>query len=132
MEQIEFEYSLLSFLQTFQKTNLRIYKPQPNSISNVSNSLGLTYLTRLRVGLSHLREHKFHHNFRDSLNPTCNCGNAIESTKHYLLHCSNFKNQRQSQNVRIVNPNRLSISKNALNSVENIASAKRFNDPLIL
>ena len=132
MEQIEFEYSLLSFLQTFQKTNPRIYKPQPNSISNVSNSLGLTYLTRLRVGLSHLREHKFHHNFRDSLNPTCNCGNAIESTKHYLLHCSNFKNQRQSQNVRIVNPNRLSISKNALNSVENIASAKRFNDPLIL
>ena len=132
MEQIEFEYSLLSFLQTFQKTNPRIYKPQPNSISNVSNSLGLTYLTRLRVGLSHLREHKFHHNFRDSLNPTCNCGSAIESTKHYLLHCSNFKNQRQSQNVRIVNPNRLSISKNALNSVENIASAKRFNDPLIL
>ena len=132
MEQIEFEYSLLSFLQTFQKTNPRIYKPQPNSISNVSNSLGLTYLTRLRVGLSHLREHKFHHNFRDSLNPTCNCGNAIESTKHYLLHCSNFKNQRQSQNVRIVNPNRLSISKNALNSVEYIASAKRFNDPLIL
>ena len=132
MEQIEFEYSLLSFLQTFQKTNPRIYKPQPNSISNVPNSLGLTYLTRLRVGLSHLREHKFHHNFRDSLNPTCNCGNAIESTKHYLLHCSNFKNQRQSQNVRIVNPNRLSISKNALNSVEYIASAKRFNDPLIL
>ena len=132
MEQIEFEYSLLSFLQTFQKTNPRIYKPQPSSISNVSNSLGLTYLTRLRVGLSHLREHKFHHNFRDSLNPTCNCGNAIESTKHYLLHCSNFKNQRQSQNVRIVNPNRLSISKNALNSVEYIASAKRFNDPLIL
>ena len=132
MEQIEFEYSLLSFLQTFQKTNPRIYKPQPNSISNVSNSLGLTYLTRLRVGLSHLREHKFHHNFLDSLNPTCNCGNAIESTKHYLLHCSNFKNQRQSQNVRIVNPNRLSISKNALNSVEYIASAKRFNDPLIL
>ena len=48
---------------------LEFIRSQPNSIFNVPNSLGLTYLTRLRVGLSHLREHKFRHNFRDSLNP---------------------------------------------------------------
>ena len=48
--------------------------------------------------------------------PICNCGNAIESTKHYLLHCSNFKNERQSllQNVRIFNPNLLSMNEDAL------------------
>ena len=100
----------------FRKRILEFIRPQPNSIFNIPNSLGLTYLTRLRVGLSHLREHKFRHNFRDSLNPICNCGNAIESTKHYLLHCSNFKNERQTllQNIRTVNPNLLSINEDAL------------------
>ena len=60
----------------FRKRILEFIRPQPNSIFNVPNSLGLTYLTRLRVGLSHLCEHKFHHNFRGSLNPTCNYGNV--------------------------------------------------------
>ena len=55
-----------------------------------ADSLGLTYLTRLQVGSSHLREHKFRHNFLDSLNPICSFRNAIESGKYYLLHCSNF------------------------------------------
>ena len=55
-----------------------------------ADSLGLTYLTRLQVGSTHLREHKFRHNFLDSLNPICNFRNTIESAKHYLPHCSNF------------------------------------------
>ena len=48
----------------------------------------------------------FRHRSRDSLNAICNCGNANETTEHPLLHCSNFKNERQSllQNVTIVNP----------------------------
>ena len=29
---------------------------------------------------SHLREHKFKHNFQDCLNPICRCGLDIEST----------------------------------------------------
>ena len=125
------------------------------NIFNVPNSLDLTYLTRLCVGSSYLHEHKFRHNFQNSLNSICNCGNAIESTKHYLLHCLNFKNERQTvlQNVRIVNPNLLSINEDVLthlllygdvsltdntntfllNSViEYITSAERFNNPLIL
>ena len=52
----------------FRKRILEFIRPHPNSIFNVPNCLGLTYLTRLRVGLSHLREHKFRHNFRHSLN----------------------------------------------------------------
>ena len=87
----------------------------PNSF-NVPNSLGLNYLMRLRVVLRHLREHKFRHNFRDSLNTICNCSSAIELTKHYLLHCLNFKNERQTlpQNVRNINPNLLSVKDDAL------------------
>ena len=72
--------------------------------------------TSCYIYVNHLREHQFRHDFRDSLNPICNCGSAIESTKHYLLHCSNFKNERQSllQDVRTVNPNLLSMNEDAL------------------
>ena len=48
-----------------------------------------TFKTRLRLGLSHLREHKFKHSFHDSLNPFCNCGKGeVETSSPYLLHCS--------------------------------------------
>ena len=50
-------------------------------------------LTRLRLGLSLIREHKFQHNFQDTLNPICNCGEDIESSCHYLLHCSLYTNE---------------------------------------
>ena len=49
---------------------------------------------RLTFGLSHLREHKFKNGFQDTLNPLCSCGNDIESTEHFLLHCSKFVNDR--------------------------------------
>ena len=44
-------------------------------------------LTRLRVGLRHLREQKFRHDFQDSLDPFYNCGWHIETTIHFFLHC---------------------------------------------
>ena len=47
-------------------------------------------ITRLRLGFSHLREHKFKHNFRDTLNPLCSCSIEVESTSHYFLRCHFF------------------------------------------
>ena len=44
--------------------------------------------------LSHLRDHKFKLNFLDTLNPICNCGEDIETSCHYLLHCSLYTNER--------------------------------------
>lgn len=64
-------------------------RPHSNSIphsNSTYNSLGLTY--RRCVCLSHLREYKFRHNFRDSLDPICNCSNTTESTKHLKGTCS--------------------------------------------
>ena len=49
---------------------------------------------RLRLGLSHLREHKFKHNFQETLNPLCNCAHGIESTTHFFLHCPLSTNER--------------------------------------
>ena len=47
---------------------------------------GTKHITRLHLGLSDLRDHKFKHGFLDSLNPICSCGWDIETTYHYLLH----------------------------------------------
>ena len=54
--------------------------------------MGLKLLTRLRLGLSHLNEHRFNHSFQSCINPLCSCSLAIESTTHFLLHCHHFSN----------------------------------------
>ena len=51
-------------------------------------------LTRLRLGFSHLNEHKFRHNFRDFLNPLCECKLEAETTSHFLLNCHLFQVER--------------------------------------
>ena len=57
---------------------------------------GLKLLTRLRVNFIHLREHKFRHNFRDTLVPLCNCGLLeSETTNHFLLPCTSFSDLRK-------------------------------------
>ena len=48
-------------------------------------------LTRIHVNLSHLMEHKFHHNFLDTLNSHCSCSLEIDSTNHYLLRCPFYR-----------------------------------------
>ena len=52
-----------SFL-IFRNSLLKIGRPMQNSIYNIHDPVGIKYLTRLRLGLSHLNEHKFKHNFR--------------------------------------------------------------------
>ena len=44
-----------------------------NTVCNCHNPEGLKFITRLRLGLSHLREHKFKHSFQDMINPLCGC-----------------------------------------------------------
>ena len=48
----------------------------------------------LRLGLSHLRENKFNHNFQNCTNPLCSCGMDIESTSHFFLHRPLFDDKR--------------------------------------
>ena len=125
----------------------------PNSICNIHNPLGIKYLTRLRIGFSYLKEHKFKHNFQDSIDPMCSCSSGTETTIHFFLHCTNFNTQRQTLFDKIVttDPNILtenedsivntllfgkpnsenSFNKAMLNaSIEFILSTERFNNPL--
>ena len=46
--------------------------------------VAIKYITRIGLGLSHLREHKFKHSFQNSINPKFNCGNAVESVIHFF------------------------------------------------
>ena len=59
-----------------------------NPIYGIHNPVGLKNLTRLRVGLSHLRTHKHQYNFSDTSSKYCSCrDNLPETVEHYLLHC---------------------------------------------
>ena len=80
-------------LALFKKRILPFIRPYANSTFQYHNSKGLKLISRLRLVLSHLRFHKFKHNFQDTLNLICNCG-TVETTVHYLLYCLNFSNER--------------------------------------
>ena len=124
-----------------------------NSIYNIHNPLGVKYLTRLRIGFSHLKEHEFKHNFQDAIDPMCSCSSGVETTIHFFHHCANFTTQRQTPFDKIANidanaltENEDSIvnsllfgksnSENSLNktmlkaSIEFILSTERFNKSL--
>ena len=55
------------------------------NIAMYNNFEGLKLLTRMRLGLGYLADHKSRHNFQDCLNPICSCGHEIETTSHFLL-----------------------------------------------
>ena len=55
-------------LNIFLKKLLNFIRPCANSIFNIHNPLRIKLLTRLRLGLSHLHEHKIRHCFQDTLN----------------------------------------------------------------
>ena len=80
----------------FKKSILKFIRPSSNSFFNCRSPKGIKLITRLRLGLSHLREHKFRHNFQDTLNPICSCGDGIETTIHCLLHCPNYLDERRT------------------------------------
>ena len=69
-----FREKLLNFMKSSVKSIFNIYDPQ-----------GSKPLNRLRLGSSHLREHKFRHNFADAVNLLCSCALETESTYHFFL-----------------------------------------------
>ena len=80
--------------EIFCKAHLNAIRPSENKIFNIHDQVGTKLLTRLRSGLSHLREHKFRHNFEDTLNPLCSCSIEAETTLHFFLRCQFFNDIR--------------------------------------
>ena len=92
---LDWEIKNSESIVTFKKRILSFIRPSASSTFNCHNPTGIKLLWRLRLGLSHLREHKLKHSFQDSLNPFCSCGKGeVETSSHYLLHCSNYSEER--------------------------------------
>ena len=64
-----------------KKGILAFIKPFANSTSQCHNPMSLKLITMLRLGLSHLRFHKFKHCVQGTLNRISNC-NTVETTVH--------------------------------------------------
>ena len=54
-------------LPYFRNALLKVGWPRAKPVYNIHNPIGLKLLTRLRLGLSHLNEHKFKHNYQDCI-----------------------------------------------------------------
>ena len=120
----------------FEKSILNFIRPSPNSIFNCHNPKALKFITRLRLGLSHLRYHILKHNFQDSLNPLCNCGLIIETTSHYLLHCPLFADERKTflSNIKSINHKFLEQNDSTLTPIflfGDLASSVETNTPIL-
>ena len=126
----QIETSLTSTLETqqtsitFKKKLLNFIRPCSSSIFDIHNPIGNKLLTRLRLGFSHLHEHKFRHCFQDTLNPLCELGKDIESTMHFFLHCTNFLIPRQNYGSSL---NRLII----ISTIAYLISTERFKCSLL-
>ena len=80
-----------SSIEIFKRALPSFICPKPGNVYRIHHPRGLKLLTRLRLGLSHLREHKFQHNFNDTIDPFCLCGtNNLETSAQIILHCPTY------------------------------------------
>ena len=89
----------------FKRRLLSFLCPVPSNVYNVFDPIGLKLLTHLRLGFSHLNEHRFQHNSQGCMNPLCSCSLEIENTLHYLLQCHYFSQNRLMNSLRSVSEN---------------------------
>ena len=78
----------------FRNALLKFIRPVERKIFSINDPLGIKMLTRLRLGFSHLRGHKFRHGFKDKLNPLCSCSIEAETTIHFFLRCHFYNSNR--------------------------------------
>ena len=143
-----------SSLEIYKRALLKFIRPTSANVYKIHHPRGLKLLTRLRLGLSHLREHKFRHNFNDTIDPFCLCRtNCLETTEHFLLHCPIYASFRlnlfdnlRNNNILVLPLNKPSIVQIFLYGSENydhrdnnfilsctidfIIQSRRFDDPL--
>ena len=93
-------------LNIFKSKILQFIRPTANSIFGFHNPTVVKLLTRLRLGLSHLRERKFKHSFQNTFNPLCSCGKEVETTFHFLLSYLNYSDERLTilSKIKNINP----------------------------
>ena len=101
--------------EMFRKKLLAFIRPVGNSMYGIYDPFGVKLINRLRLGFSHLREHKFRHNFADTVNPLCSCSLEAENTEHFFLRCQNNLSARTTLMNEL---NNISNAINSLNSTD--------------
>ena len=112
----------------FKKTILDFIRPKENSIYAMHDISGLKLLTRLKLNFSHLNEHKFRHNFKDTINPMCSCGFEPETADYYLIF-----SEDQLLNVLLFGSENVTLDANAnilRRTIEFLKATERFNSLL--
>ena len=102
LDKLDSDIKNIDTLATFRKKFLTFIRTLGNDTYGIYDPLGVRLLNRLRLGFSHLREHKFRHNFADTLNPLCSCSLETEDTEYYFLRCQNNLSFRTTLNVNTV------------------------------
>ena len=77
---------------TFRKSLLKSGRPSPNHVYKIHDPLGLKFLIRFNLSLSHLNEPTSNHNFDSFINPFCSCSLEVQPTKHFFLHHHHYTN----------------------------------------
>ena len=70
----------LNTFKTFSIFKEKFHNSFPKFFFDCHKLKEVKLITRLRIGLSQLKEHKFKHSFQDAINPLHNCGQDIESS----------------------------------------------------
>ena len=109
---------------------LKFIRPEPNRISSTQDFEGLKLLTRMRLGLSHLADHKFRHTFQDRLNPICSCGQEIETASPFFLQRLNYRCARKTffEKINLIDSNILQQSDLSITNDLLFGSEKLKND----
>ena len=71
----------------FKETTLKFIQPFQISVYNCHNPEWTKLFSRFRIGLSHLREHKFKHSFQDILNPR---RNTLDFIPLHFFNCPSY------------------------------------------
>jgi hypothetical protein len=71
----------------FKSSLIKKIRPKRCEMFLVSDNIGQSWITQLRLGLSPLNLHKFNKEFQDTHDPMCFAGDGVEDTEHFLLLC---------------------------------------------
>ena len=81
-------FEILFQLMSLRKSDPNVLQQNQTLLIISMIATGLKLLTRLRLGLSHLGDHKFRYKFQQCVSPVCSCGQDIETT-HFFIHYDN-------------------------------------------
>ena len=102
-------------INQFKRDILSLIRPLPRSTFGIHDYGGLKFIYQLRVRLSHLKCHKYNHNFTDTISDWCDCHCAPEDIPHFLFKCPFYTVPRLKLIHRVSNI----LTEHSLNHLEN-------------